>query len=395
MILEGLTDINEDVRIRAIELLESIGPIPEILEGLTASLSDPDSQVRARAGEVLAKHGGERTIHILGLTAKGSNERARLEAVRALGLMGSKAYVALKDSLTSNDPSVRIESALLLCEQGQKDGIELLIRNIKLAPERVKTRFITALGITREPRVIPTLIEFLPNAGHSIHIIEALGRIIESAGPISEVLETLAAFLGDSNPEIRIAAGNALAKCSEEKTITILKTAVYARNRQARLQAVRTLGLMKASAYTVLSEALASNDLSVRVEAALLLCEQGQNKGTEILAEALQSVPEQQEELIVRILRVLGKTKDQSFYPVIARFLKSRNFWIQNVAKESVKDLGMPTSTSPKERSRSHNPYLWNRKRLQWQEHLRKHLVRKRQIPTLAHSMLSPSHALV
>jgi len=348
MILEGLTDINEDVRIRAIELLENIGPIPEVLEGLTASLSDPDSQVRAIAGDVLAKHGGERIIHILGLTAKGSNGRARLEATRALGKMGSRAYAALKEGLTNNDQSVSIEAALLLCEQGQKDGIELLIQKIKLVPEREQTRFIAALGIPSDLRVIPTLLDFLPSARNRISVIETLGKIIARAGPIPEVLETLVALLGDSDSQVRVTAGNSLAKCNEKKTIAKLKMVLNSPNSQARLQATHTLGMMKSNAYAVLNEALDNTDRSVRIEAALLLCEQGQKKGTTILTEALQSGSEEQEQFIARILRALGKTKDQNLYPALAQFLESRSYLIKNAAQESIKELGIPKSaTSP------------------------------------------------
>src|SRR5437667_2143269 len=119
-------------------------------------------------------------------------------------------------------------------------------------------------------------------------------------------------------------------------------------NSEARLQANHTIGMMKSNAYAVLNEALDNTDRSVRIEAALLLCEQGQKKGTTILTEALQSGSEEQEQFIARILRALGKTKDQNLYPALAQFLESRSYLIKNAAQESIKELGIPKSaTSP------------------------------------------------
>jgi Caspase domain/HEAT repeats len=65
MILEGLADINEDVRIQSITLLENMGPIPEVLDGLASSLNDPDPRVRETAGRTLAEHGTDKTVSIL------------------------------------------------------------------------------------------------------------------------------------------------------------------------------------------------------------------------------------------------------------------------------------------------------------------------------------------
>ena len=198
IILEGLTDVNEDVRIQAIQLLESIGPIPEVLEGLTTSLNDLEPRTRKVTGETLAKHGGEKTISFLSEVMNGPHQRARLAAIQALGLMGEKAYETLKKALGSNDLAIRIEAALLLCEQGQQDGSQILIEAIQSVSQQEQGRFIDALRAAKDRKAVPTIIGLLSNPWHRIRAIGALGEI----GDVS-VYPLLLDFLKDDNDEVR------------------------------------------------------------------------------------------------------------------------------------------------------------------------------------------------
>src|ERR1700731_4379291 len=97
LILSGLTDINTDVRIASIELLENVGPIPEVFDGLANALDDPDENVRNVAGETLASYGGERTVGILSQALQSQNPRARITAALALALMKKRGQAALRD----------------------------------------------------------------------------------------------------------------------------------------------------------------------------------------------------------------------------------------------------------------------------------------------------------
>jgi HEAT repeat protein len=177
IIMEGLTDINDDVRLRTVELLERVGPIPEVLDGLANSLVDPDVRVRERAMRTLVSYGGEGVITLLSMTVKGLNPRARLVATRILGGMGVKAHSALKEALNSNDIHVQREAALLLCEQGDQAGIQILLNQAKLISMQEPARFFEALGSSKDQRAVTILQDFLSLDDYRIRAIHALGKI--------------------------------------------------------------------------------------------------------------------------------------------------------------------------------------------------------------------------
>jgi HEAT repeat protein len=281
MILEGLTDINEDVRIQSIRLLENIGPIPEVLDGLASSLDDPDPRVREMAGRTLAEHGGDKTISILSAAVQNPKPRASLASVKALGLMGKKAHSALKEGLRCDDPSVRIEAALLLCEQEQQEGCQILIDAIHSVPKREQGRLIDALGTAKDPKAVPTLVEFLSEEAHRVSAIRALGKIGDTS-----VYPQLVIFLknegdwgaGDAAKEVLIGEQN----------------------------------------YATLKDALNSDDSATRIKAALLLCEQEQQEGCQILIDAIHSIPKQEQG---RLIDALGTAKDPKAVPTLVEFL--------------------------------------------------------------------------
>jgi HEAT repeat protein len=265
IILEGLTDINEDVRVQSIQLLENVGPIPEILEGLAASLDDPDPHVREVAGRTLAEHGGDKTIDILSAALQSPKQRARLTAVRALGLMKQKAHNALKKAITSDDSKVHIEAALLLCEQGQQEGSQILLDAIHTVSEKEQKRFITALGQAREQKAIPIISKFLSNSQQCLSAIRALIEIGDTS-----IYHVFVPFL-----------------------IT---------NDDRRVRDAVQEALKKEPNYHTLKEALRNENQAIRIEAALLLCEQGQQDDSQILLDAIHTVSKKEQERIVNFL---------------------------------------------------------------------------------------------
>jgi HEAT repeat protein len=209
MILAGLSDINEDVRIQSITLLENIGSIPEVLDGLASSLNDPDPRVRETAGLTLAEYGSDKTVGILSAAVQNPNQRSSLAAVKALGLMGQKAHNALKEALKCENQTSRIESALLLCEQEQQEGSQTLIDAIHSVPKQLQGRFIDALGTAKDPKAVPTLIEFLSDESISWHTRQncaiALGKAKNT-----EAVSALIQALGDDDYNVRRETAKAL-----------------------------------------------------------------------------------------------------------------------------------------------------------------------------------------
>lgn len=214
LILAGLSDVNEDVRIQAIRLLEGIGPIPEVLSALQATLDDPDPEVRSRAGATLAKYGSVNTIEILTEAMRNPNPRARLTAVQALGLMGEKAHQALVQALTIQDECVQAEAALSLCEQGHSEGIPVLLVRLQDASDRQAERIIRSPGIARDDNTDNALDDLLPGGANRVRAVNALGKI--GGGRACLALQGL---LGDRSDEVRCAAVRALDTAGSEEGV--------------------------------------------------------------------------------------------------------------------------------------------------------------------------------
>ena len=299
MILEGLTDINEDVRIESIRLLENLSHIPEVLEGLAASLNDPDPGVRTLAGQSIARHGSPIVVGLLGKIVRGEKPRARLEAVRTLGLLGPPAQAALEEALGSDEPEVRAEAALLLGEQGRDAGTDLIIEllrspahsayhlrainilsniqvnlptdvavaSLKHTDWQVRQACAKALGVAKVVESVPTLIDALKDNSSGVRheVARALGLIGDPrARPgLTEVVEK------DRDKDVRQAAKEALVQFSEVQGVIDL---LRSNDRDALLQATIELGVLQSrEAIPPLIEATGNGDPEIRREVARVL----------------------------------------------------------------------------------------------------------------------------
>jgi len=160
LILDGLVDVNDDVRRQAVELLERVGPIPEVLDGLAAALADPDPRVRENASRTIARR-GPRMVAILTRSLSDSSVVVRRAAVSALVGMGGDSIPALVKALADSDSAIRIESACSLAERKVSAGVAVLLELEAQLPAPYLARVASALGASRDARCIPMLIRLL------------------------------------------------------------------------------------------------------------------------------------------------------------------------------------------------------------------------------------------
>ncbi|MGD0041822.1 MAG: HEAT repeat domain-containing protein, partial [Isosphaeraceae bacterium] len=317
IILEGLTDVNEDVRIEAIRLLENLGHIPEVLEGMAASLDDPDPGVRTLAVQTIAKHGGPKIFDLLRTVVRGDKPRARLEAVRTLGALENPAQPALEDALGSNDPAVRVEAALLLGERGHDAGKDLIVEALRSSDQsRDHHRAVRALGKVGGASEFPLLFDLIDDARGEDIKLAVVGAIHEIAGRM-------------------------IAEPSGSEIVDLLRATVHSDKPRTRLEAVRTLGLLGPPAQAALEEALMNGDTEVQLEAALLLGEQGRDAGKDLIIGALRLSARSQDHL--RAIRTLGKVGDASTYPLLLDQLDADREDIQCAAVEAIGSLNIAT----------------------------------------------------
>jgi HEAT repeat protein len=221
LILSGLSDINPDVRVASVELLENVGPIPEVLEGLAHALDDADPKVRETAGQTLAQHGGERTLAILSETLASPNARARITAIRALTLMGAKAWPALRAGLQNDIEDVRMEAALSLSEQGQSDGIATLTSAVgRNAIERKRLAF--ALASANDERAVEPLCGLLRDRNQSWSVRRTAATHLGKLKSVRAV-SALTRALNDHDNDVREAAIKALAEIGDRSPLATLE----------------------------------------------------------------------------------------------------------------------------------------------------------------------------
>ena len=247
LMFEGLRDPNEDVRIAAIRLMEQVGPVSEVLDGLASALDDPDPAVRELASETLSRHGGARTIEVLVAATEGPNHRARFAAVTALGLMGAQAHAALRNVVNGPNVELKLEASTLLAEQGDATGAR-------------------------------TVLSAIPSSKKFDHAtqrqIEALALLMQKNGGDSELLEGLAALLGKQDEFIRELVVRSLGAIKDAKTVEVLEGVLAGGNSKAKAAAMKSLGLIGAKAHVALRKVADEGEQELKLEAAVLLAEQ-------------------------------------------------------------------------------------------------------------------------
>jgi len=341
MILEGLSDINEDVRIQSISLLESIGPIPEVLDGLASSLDDPDPRVRKTAGRTLAEHGGDKTVGILSAAVQNPKQRASLAAVKALGLMGKKAHSALKEALECENQVSRIEAALLLCEQEQQEGSQTIIDAIYSASKQERGRFIDALGTAKDPKAVPAVVEFLSDEEHRIRAIQALRKI----GDVS-VYPKLLELLQDDDDIVRCNALLNIEKLKIANSETAIVNLVFSQldglysiegqfiELVLKIAERSNVPMPLAVASTLL---LKSRNKGIRKNCAAIL-EQTQN--TEVVPVFIKALKDDYFEVRMQVVKALGSLRDPSAeIPLVETAENDVNSSVRSAASEALKQI--------------------------------------------------------
>jgi HEAT repeat protein len=215
LILAGVADVNEDVRIQSIKLMEHVGPMPEVVRGLASALADSSTAIRELAARTLAQHGGEQTLSILSATIEGENAPARTAAVRACGFMGERAREALRRALRSPDAAVRQEAALFLCEQGIPDGLDIVLQGMP-ATGKERERFLHALEMAPDLRAISILVKVLENPTNAS--VTAV-RVLAKLGAEPQAHSALVHALDHPSIAIRHAAAQALVETRRRSDI--------------------------------------------------------------------------------------------------------------------------------------------------------------------------------
>lgn len=201
LLLEGMVDINEDVRRRSITILERLSHIPEVVNGFMKALDDPDPGVRLTARKAIVQHGGERLLDVLLQTALSEHSRAAIEATRCMAASGEAATPTLVKLLAAGNPSVRFEAAVALGERRESAGRPELLHALNTEPDlSARLRALVAVIQIRDASVDELSLALLGDASPQIQ--RGAFAVLREA-PRDIQIRALNDIFGRSDPEQR------------------------------------------------------------------------------------------------------------------------------------------------------------------------------------------------
>lgn len=193
-----LTDEYEDVQESAVTTLAEIGVD---MEQLLPSLSSKEPKLRKNTALILGKMKIEDAVPFLGFAIKDESPEVREGVVMALGMIGGEdAGRFLTLALTDEESTVRRSSALALGEIGYEKGVDSLIILLKDEDSLVRVAAVRGLGELKNPNALPPLIELLRDKDLMVRVsvIEAIGEIGDRSA-----LPSLFHLLEENDPELR------------------------------------------------------------------------------------------------------------------------------------------------------------------------------------------------
>jgi len=218
--------LNGDLRLRhgAADASGKIGDARGV-DPLIITLGDMNEEVRMKAMEALGQIGTPAVVQLIS-ALKHENEDVRESAAEVLEKMGSTAVVSLIFALTRNDTSGRRSAAELLGKIGDPLAVEPLLTVLKDTDVDVDVRIKAseALGKFGDVRAVEPLILILE--GEQGNILESAAKALGQIGD-SRAVEPLIDALAMGHQGLRSSAAEALGKIGDTRAVEPLRGAFY------------------------------------------------------------------------------------------------------------------------------------------------------------------------
>jgi HEAT repeat protein len=243
-------------------------------------------------------------IHELFRAVDDENERVRLEAMHAIGVIGTTAFPAdaeptLVKALDHYDPAIRSAAARVAGRLKVKSTGDALIKAVNDSNRDVRFAAMRALGDIGEQRAVETLADQLIYYGKGEGAWAALDALAH-IGHITSV-PVFSRYLTHKDPILRRAAAEGLGRAGDMSQVAILETG--AGNDLSRtVRAAMAFGLHKLGRRYLsrLVDFLRAEEVAAQVQGYLL------ELGPSIEPELLPLLMEPDEAVRARVAEVLG-----------------------------------------------------------------------------------------
>jgi HEAT repeat protein len=268
------------------------------------------------------------------------NTRVRMEAIYAAATI-PKGQLSLDDeqllskALDHYDPVVRTGAAHFAGRAGVKGVADALVKSISDSSAEVRYASMRALGLLRDERVIPTLVEQLKVYGKGEGAWSALDALAHIAHPSSAAVFT--ERLADKDPNLRRAAAEGLGRLGDKASVSALETGA-GNDPSAMVRAAMAFALQKMGRHYVprLIEFLDDQDKKVVLQVQNYLIELGQP----VEKELLPSLQEPDESLRAAVAEVLGAIGGDPSLTAL-QDLKDRSKDVVDAAQRAVERIKM------------------------------------------------------
>jgi HEAT repeat protein len=268
------------------------------------------------------------------------NARVRMEAIYTAATI-PKGPLSLDDeqllskALDHYDPVVRTGAAHLAGRAGVKAAADALIKSISDSNAEVRYASMRALGLLREERVVPTLVEQLKVYGKGEGAWSALDALAHIAHSSSAAVFT--ERLADKDPNLRRAAAEGLGRLDDKASVSTLETGA-GNDPSAMVRAAMAFALQKMGRNYVprLIEFLDDKDKKVVLQVQNYLIDLGQP----VEKELIPSLQEPDEALRAAVAEVLGAIGGDASLTAL-QDLKDRSKDVVEAAQRAVERIKM------------------------------------------------------
>lgn len=243
-------------------------------------------------------------IHALLKAVDDENTRVRLEAIHAIGVVGTSgipadAEPALIRTLDHYDPAVRAAAARVVGRIGVEAAGDALIKAINDSSRDARYAAMRALGALDVESAVESLTEQLTYYGKGEGAVAALDALARIASP--ESVPVFTANLTSRDPQMRRAAAEGLGRLGDRSQLAILQSGA-GNDPSAPVRAAMAFALQKLGYHYVtrLVDFLPSDDMVLQVQAYLV------ELGSPIEKELLPRLQEPDEAIRARVAEVLG-----------------------------------------------------------------------------------------
>jgi HEAT repeat protein len=276
-------------------------------------------------------------VHELLKAVDDENSRVRLEAIYAVGVIGTSgipadAEPALIKTLDHYDPAVRAAAARVVARIGVKAAGDALIKAINDSSRAVRYAAMRALGALKEERAVESLTEQLTFYGKGEGAVAALDALARIANPAS--LPVFTAQITSKDPQLRRASAEGLGRLRDTSQLAVLQAGA-GNDLSAPVRAAMAFALEKLGYHYIprLVDFLPSDDMVLQVQAYLV------ELGPAVEKELLPRLQEPDEAIRARVAEVLGAIGGDSSVAVLQHHIKDKDRAVVLAAERAVERI--------------------------------------------------------